>query len=156
MVYVHVHVGIPTSVRGACGVTFQCPRLSVAPPSPHAHTRHNHKARNKRATMLRAVSASAAAGRRGLSAWSPAVQRLVGSAADGAGDFAGLLSIESRHDGASSAALLIGPSHALAVAPASPVGGMSGACIPRPLLGWTAQRVAEVTVPTLPPTRPRR
>jgi len=75
--------------------------------------------------MLRAVSASAAAGRRGLSAWSPAVQRLVGSAADGAGDFAGLLSIESRHDGASSAALLIGPSHALAVAPASPVGGMS-------------------------------
>ena len=83
--------------------------------------------------MLRAVSASAAAGRRGLSAWSPAVQRLVGNAADGAGDFAGLLlSIESHGGGtssatttsSSSAVLLIGPSHAMAAAaaPASPVG----------------------------------
>lgn len=83
--------------------------------------------------MLRAVSASAAAGRRGLSAWSPAVQRLVGSAADGAGDFAGLLSIESHGGGtsgatttSSSSAVLLGPSYAMAAstaaAPASPVG----------------------------------
>ena len=83
--------------------------------------------------MLRAVSASAAAGRRGLSAWSPAVQRLVGNAADGAGDFAGLLSIESHGGGtssatttsSSSAVLLIGPSHAMAAAAAAPASPMS-------------------------------
>ena len=83
--------------------------------------------------MLRAVSASAAAGRRGLSAWSPAVQRLVGNAADGAGDFAGLLSIESHGGGtssatttsSSSAVLLIGPSHAMSAAAAAPASPMS-------------------------------
>jgi hypothetical protein len=74
--------------------------------------------------MLRAVSASAAAGRRGLSAWSPAVQRLA-NAADSAGDFAGLLSTESHGTSSASggnAVLLVGPSHVIGAAPASPIG----------------------------------